>query len=122
MGDLTKNFNRRELQCPCCGLMNMDSGTVGRLQLARDIAGIPFKINSASRCEKHNREVGGVAGSAHLHGFAVDVVAIQSATRMLVLRSLLAAGFERIGIAKTFIHADRDLDLPGDVVWLYEEK
>jgi hypothetical protein len=41
---------------------------------------------------------------------------------MLVLRSLLAAGFERIGIAKTFIHADRDLDLPGDVVWLYEEK
>jgi hypothetical protein len=38
---------------------------------------------------------------------------------MQIVRGLLDAGFTRIGIAKTFIHADDDAESPQQVMWLY---
>ena len=40
-------------------------------------------------------------------------------TRFLVLDALLAVGFNRIGIADTFIHVDSDLDKSQNVIWTY---
>lgn len=33
----------------------------------------PIAINSGYRCERHNREVGGVADSPHMGGLALDL-------------------------------------------------
>jgi len=38
---------------------------------------------------------------------------------MLIVEALFDAGFTRIGIAKTFIHADCDIELPQEVLWMY---
>jgi len=121
MGDLTTNFSRSEFMCPCgCRSAGVKSSLVGRLQAARDEAGIPFKISSGVRCREHNRQIGGVDSSAHVKGHAADIDnADTSQERFAILHALLKAGFTRIGIAKTFIHVDDDPDKPAGVVWLY---
>ena len=50
-----KNFNEIEFQMatPSCSLKQMSESFMNRLQTARDIAGIPFRINSAFRSEQY---------------------------------------------------------------------
>lgn len=117
---MTKNyFSRKEEWCPCCHSGGLVPDFREKLNKAREIAGVPFVLNSAFRCETHNADVGGKYTSAHLAGLAVDIKAEDSRTRYLILKGLFAAGFHRIGIGKTFIHADDDLTKPAGVVWLY---
>ena len=89
------------------------------LDKARDIAGIPFKINSGYRTMIHNAEIGGVSNSSHLSGLAADVSCKESRHRFIMIAAFIAAGFTRIGIAKTFIHVDCDKDKDQSVSWLY---
>ena len=73
MGDLTETFSRKEFACKCnCGFDAINIGLVHRLQLVRDIARIPIKINSGCRCFKHNENSGGQTDSYHLRGEAID--------------------------------------------------
>ena len=44
-----------------------------KLDEARMLAGTPFKITSGYRTEAHNKKVGGVKGSSHTKGCAVDI-------------------------------------------------
>jgi len=113
-------FSKDEFKC-CCGnsFDKMDSNLLKMLDVARGVADIPFNITSSYRCSKKNKEVGGVDNSAHTRGTAVDISCTNSSDRFIVLDALLSAGFERIGIAKTFIHADVDTELPTGVIWLY---
>jgi uncharacterized protein YcbK (DUF882 family) len=97
----------------------MDDEFLEMLDNARHMAGIPFKINSGYRTKEHNREVGGLRNSAHLDGFAADISATTSRERMWIVASLLEAGFNRIGIGKTFIHVDNDPHKPEEVMWHY---
>ena len=90
-----------------------------RLDLAREFADVPFTITSSWRSKSHNMEVGGKPNSAHLRGTAFDISCMSSYQRMQIVRGLLDAGFTRIGIAKTFIHADDDAESPQQVMWLY---
>ncbi len=114
-----KHFKESEFACPCCGKADMNEGHMIQLDQARDLAGVPFRINSGFRCDKHNLEVGGKVGSSHVKGFASDIRADNSADRFLILRALIVVGFRRIGIAKTFIHVDNDPDKDQHVAWLY---
>jgi len=114
-----KYFKDSEFACPCCGANEMDKTFVERLDLARDIAGVPFVITSGFRCEKHNSEVGGKKDSAHLKGLAVDIKCATSHDRNRMIRAFALMGFKRFGIGKTFIHVDEDPDLPQEVTWLY---
>jgi uncharacterized protein YcbK (DUF882 family) len=100
--------------------LNMCRNFMTRLQSARDISEVPYKINSGYRTEEHNDRVGGVTNSSHLKGKACDISAPNSIDRMNILKGLIKAGFTRIGIADTFIHVDNDHDKPDGVVWLYE--
>jgi len=78
------------------------------LDKARDIAGIPFVINSGFRTPAHNKKVGGVANSAHLTGLAVDLRARTGAETYAIIKSAMEVGIKRIGInrASQFVHLD----------------
>jgi len=97
---------------------NMDVDFLAKLDEAREFAGIPFVINSAYRSPEHNAKVGGKPTSSHLKGLAVDIKAKDSTTRGIILDALRMVGFNRIGIAKSFIHVDLDLE-KSKSTWLY---
>jgi len=116
-----KNFNISEFDSPDLkgSGKNMQESTLIALDNAREIAGIPFLINSGYRTRSHNKKVNGVSDSSHLHGYAVDIRAIGSWTRMRIVSALMDAGFNRIGIGKKFVHADNDPNKIQNVIWLY---
>lgn len=89
------------------------------LENAREEAGIPFIITSGYRTRAHNKKVGGVNGSSHTKGLAVDIRCHKSDARSLIIRAALKVGISRIGIADRFIHLDADLDKTQDVIWTY---
>jgi zinc D-Ala-D-Ala carboxypeptidase len=98
---------------------NMDLDFLSKLDEAREIANIPFKINSAYRSKEHNAKIGGKPNSSHLKGLAVDISVTDSRSRFVVLEALIKVGFNRIGIADTFIHVDDDKEKSDRVVWTY---
>ena len=97
----------------------MNKDFIRRLDTARGIAGIPFKINSGYRTAAHNTKVGGRVGSSHKKGLAADIGYYGSRERYLILNALMQVGINRIGIAKTFIHCDVDKNKDEEVIWLY---
>ena len=99
--------------------INMDVGFLNKLAAARKAAAIGFKITSGYRTPKHNEKVGGVPSSSHTNGHAVDIYAPTSRQKFIIINSLLQAGFNRIGIAKNFIHVDDDPSKAEDVIWTY---
>ena len=76
------------------------------LDAAREIAGVPFKIESGYRTKEHNVAVGGAKLSAHLTGEAVDIYVPDAHARWNILVALLAAGFCRLEVKMHNIHAD----------------
>lgn len=94
----------------------MRIGTLLMLDIARELAGVPFVINSGYRTPEHNQAVGGVADSSHVHGYAVDIKTTP-ATQEKIINALRQAGFDRIGIYKTFVHADNDPTKPRPATW-----
>lgn len=95
----------------------MDIGLVSMLELARATAGVPFEITSAWRSKEESK--------AHFLGKAVDIRAKTSSTRMAIVRSLILAGFRRVGVYyKTgHVHADVNTEadgFPQDVFWVGE--
>lgn len=115
-------FKPKEFECKCgCGVgfEEMDKDILDKLDTARAIAGIPFKLNSAMRCSTHNKKIGGSITSSHLKGFAVDIAANTSTERYKILGALFEVGFNRIGIAKNFIHVDIDPSKDSELIWLY---
>lgn len=69
-----KHFKDSEFNCPCCGL-NLEKNGIKRIaDEIREHFGKPAIITSGTRCVKHNKEVGGVAGSYHTTGNAIDIV------------------------------------------------
>mgnify|MGYP003678079266 FL=1 len=96
----------------------MDINFLAKLDEAREYANIPFIINSAYRSPKHPLSISNPT-SSHIKGLAVDISVKDSRQRFLVLDALIAVGFNRIGIAGTFIHVDLDLDKSQNVIWTY---
>ena len=89
-----------------------------KIDKARSIANIPFKINSGFRTITHNKKIGGSENSSHMNGVACDIHCVDSHSRQIIVNALIQAGFTRIGIAKTFVHADTD-QFKNDALWLY---
>lgn len=117
---MTKNyFSSKELECPCCHKCTIDEEFLNKLNKAREIANIPFVITSGYRCERHNKEVGGVQKSEHVLGMGVDIRVKNGNQRFLVITSALNVGFNRIGVAKSFVHIGFSKELPQNVIWTY---
>lgn len=116
-----KNFKTAEFDSPDekgSGCL-MDREFLQMLDKARDIAGVPFKITSGYRSYSHNRKVGGVPKSSHRLGMACDIACSNSRHRFKIVNALMLAGFNRIGIAKNFIHVDNDMNKSSEVIWTY---
>lgn len=116
-------FREVEFKCKCgkcfLGFNQMNTFFLAKLYKSREVAGIPFILTSAVRCKSHNQRIGGTMNSAHLTGQAVDIQATHPMTRMRIVSALIEAGFNRIGIAKDFIHVDDDESKTKDTLWLY---
>ena len=90
-----------------------------KLDEARMLAGTPFRITSGYRTDAHNKKVGGVKGSSHTKGCAVDIAVNSGLQRSAIVCALAKIGFTRIGIAKTFVHVDLDKEKQNSI-WLYD--
>lgn len=118
-----KYFKESEFKActPSCSLQDMKQSTMDKLDAAREMAGIPFVLNSAYRSpaweKKHSRSGDG----PHTHRYAVDIRCNTSQNRMKIVAALLAVGFVRIGIGKTYIHVDDDPAKAQNVIWHYYE-
>ena len=79
----TKNFKVSEFACKHCGENKVQQKLINMLQIIRDEAGIPIRVNSGYRCEVHNKNVGGVKGSQHTLGVAADLSCAKGAKFLL---------------------------------------
>lgn len=68
----SKHFSEKELSCKCCGLNNVTPELLELAEVCRAILDVPMIVHCASRCPKHNAEVGGVENSTHIQGKAMD--------------------------------------------------
>ncbi len=120
------HFTPREFTCRCEGLCDhpvvVSLDLVAKLDKIRDLIGMPVTIVSGTRCERHNRKVGGKPLSSHVPrdgtSHAADVRCPDNVFRFAFLAAALPI-FNRIGIGKDFIHVDDDPALPSNVVWVY---
>ena len=121
-------FKHSEFNCNCggedCKGEKMNYAFLEKLDRARGLADIKFKITSGFRCKEYNedlirRNYAASRSSSHLKGLAADISVKDSKSRFIVINNLLLAGFTRIGIADTFIHVDLDLEKTQNVIWTY---
>ncbi len=118
---MLKYFNYSEFDSPDVqgsGQL-MDKTLLEMLDEVRDKFDKPIHINSGFRTPAHNEAVGGTENSSHLKGLAVDINCKESGDRFDLINCLLDVGFSRIGVAKTFIHADIDFEKTQGVIWTY---
>ena len=110
-----KYFTMNEFECHC-GCRMPDSARVNIVALveevldpAREILGRPIVVNSGYRCERHNRDVGGVRNSQHLRGEAADIApaglpltadGLQELTQILVEQNR----FDQLIVYPRFLH------------------
>ena len=95
-----------------------------QLDHARELSKTPFRINSGYRCKEKQKylfenKISTVSVSSHQKGLAADINSNSSRNRMRILDGLIRAGFNRIGIGKTWIHVDKDPLKARSVIWLY---
>lgn len=116
-----EHFESREFDSPDepGSGVRMDPTFMGKLDQAREIAGVPFVITSGLRSPAANQAAGGVSDSAHLRGLAADISTPDSRHRWRILFGLIRAGFTRIGIGVDFIHVDDDPTKAPRVCWTY---
>ena len=120
MDIISEHFRRYEFECRCtCKADHIQPVFIAHLEDARRKYGHPMQITSGVRCPEHNAKVGGLPDSAHLTGWAADIGCTTSYSRYKLINALLAAGFKRIGVAKSFIHADLDPTKPAEFLWTY---
>ena len=106
-----KWFKEKELCCKCCGQLppfareNIEALVENVLDPLRERYGKPIIVNSGYRCPKHNKEVGGVAGSQHLRGEACDIRPSEpgdlNRLRQLIMDS---HNFDQLIVYKNFLH------------------
>lgn len=105
---------------PACRIDDMQESFMNRLETARSYSQFPFIITSAFRSVAYEKSKKRSGKSSHTKGIAVDINCRDSFRRLIIVSSLLRAGFRRIGIHRNFIHVDSDIDKP-QCIWLYED-
>ncbi len=106
---ITKNFKRYELECPCCHVLP-DMTIIRKLQLLRSQCNFPLRITSAYRCNKYNTEVGGSKYSAHkllgrlIGAFDIGLHERYKHRRFKLYRLAMRLGFNMVELADKHMH------------------
>ena len=113
---MTKNFKIQEFECKCGCKMPVDVlmntyKLAMQLQFLRDYTGRPIRINSAYRCESHNKAIGGSEFSQHILGKAADITiqSLNPAEVFALIEDLIDMGEMLqggLGRYSTFTHYD----------------
>ena len=93
-----KYFKDSEFTCKCgCGTNLQKNGIKKIADEIREHFGKPAIITSGTRCAKHNKEVGGVAGSYHTTGNAIDIVVngVSGSEVLAYCKQIVASGRAR---------------------------
>jgi len=101
-------FKRSEFECKCgCGFDTVDVETLFVLEELKRWFNKPVDITSGCRCYAYNIFVGGVDGSQHVKGRAVDI-SIRGVDPSEVYDYLNRLYPDRYGLGKytTFTHLD----------------
>jgi len=115
----SKYFKETEFRAasPACSLQDMQQDFITLLDRIREVANIPFIINSAYRTFEHEKNKGRSGNSAHTEGRAVDIRALDGRSKFLIVDAALKCGITRIGFYKNFIHLDNSKKLDQKVLW-----
>lgn len=110
------------------GKRHMSHEFIRKLDIARECAGFPFKIEKGGgfRTFPYNKKVGGVKGSSHTKGLGADIDYKNQEQLEIMLKCLVKVGFTRFGIrwkgSGTSVHVDSDNSKPKYVIWGYKDK
>ena len=103
-----KWFKEKEFACKCCGQLpplareNVKALVSEVLDPVREKLGMPIVVNSGYRCEKHNKDVGGVRNIQHLRGEAADIhCADNERLKQLIIEN---GKFDQLITYPTFLH------------------
>lgn len=106
---LSPNFESTEFDCKCknktCITTEIDPKLVEYLQKIRNYFGKAVTINSAYRCDKHNKSVGGASQSKHKYGQAADIK-VSGVKPLKVAQYAEFIGIKGIGQYSNFVHID----------------
>lgn len=106
---LSPNFESTEFDCNCknktCTTTEIDPKLVEYLQKIRNYFGKAVTINSAYRCDKHNKSVGGASQSKHKYGQAADIK-VSGIKPLKVAQYAEFIGVKGIGQYSNFVHID----------------
>jgi len=100
-------FPEEEQRCPCCGLIKTQPKFLAALNTVREMCGFPLVATSMTRCEKHNKEVGGSKHSDHLNGDAADIACTDMLKRGQIAAHAWVAGIKKIEISSVHIHLSK---------------
>lgn len=118
-------FARRELACRSSDGLRLHPGFSDALARLRMVLGQPMIVTSCCRSAAHNGRVGGHPRSLHIYDrpmhaaegcCAIDVARRDPSYNTALIELALSADWS-VGVARTFIHLDRrvDLGLPQNV-------
>lgn len=128
--DIQSKFTTSEFRCKCnCEFgskpEHIDETLINKLNMMRILYARPMVVTSGARCQAHNDEVRGEPNSAHLpHSDtgqcrAVDIAVSDGSNRSVLLDLAYRVGFQRVGIAETFLHLDVAWDLQSPTTFIY---
>lgn len=106
MKQITKNFVDTEFMCPCCKKIKISYDLVDRLQIVRELIGVPITVTSGYRCKTQNKKVNGYEKSLHMQGLAADIKVRQD--KMQDLKDICKKVFydKGVGIYPNHVHVD----------------
>lgn len=111
---------------PACKTEDLHPNLVELIRRAQHLAGFTFTITCGYRSEALDRTKGRSGKSSHCRtsngkpcSLAVDVSTRDSHTRYKVLVSLACVGVPRLGVGKSFVHADIDETKPHPIIFHY---
>lgn len=116
-----KYFKEAEFKrcTPPCSLQDMKQSTMDKADKLRELCGFPLVVTCAYRSREWDLAKGRSGNGAHPHRQGLDFACTDSAKRFAIIKNAPIAGFNRVGIAKNFIHVDDDETLPQNVMWHY---
>lgn len=123
---IPKYFQESEFKAcvPSCSMSDMSPDLLYYLDAIRACCGFPLYLTSAYRSVEYEKKKGRAGTSSHCKGLAVDIICTDSVKRAKLIgiiceKADLCKEYPvRIGIGKTFLHIDIDMDKPS-CIWLY---